>query len=1110
MKIPSRKALLSELDSFGHGARMRRAATLGRDARGQPALSALMTELLAGDAYEANLALQMARGAREGDLIQRALTHPSASIRGHAASLAGTFVLEDAALEEVLPRLAPFARRRILQGVARAHRSPLALRLLPGVLARHGAHEAALLLSSVGAEAVRRLLPELEHAVSNWRTLALRYPDEVLDFLRSRLAQLPERARGAFFARFHAPLVHLTLHRAEATLALARDFASPEALPRFVTEASRRLTRHHPEPFTQLLLRPSWRATLLSQGLPSGMLRATSALPQASRLALARALAEAPAHLTPFLDSLPPSERAALFTHAFAETPPRLLPDALLAVLPHATRDAEAARQLELREVKEDRDRQLELQALRTIEHAREPLLKAAFASKAEHRAQALVLLVKSTGLSRRGLTETLASLARLKNEQDPVRSEVLSALARVPPTLFAPEHLPALQAQVTFVVEARDTSYGTRWAVQELAFRLLRLHAATPEHPLFRFALETLKQLAGQSGSLSLPPLEHSLPRGAEHHLVAALLPMIRAANARESPALIFSLTGALGRRAWNVEMLQALLEPLTTSTPDTIAQQAIHLWLAAPRTRDTRVRKLLDRDESTLTLAPLHEHLHLRRQEWLDPFIHGRVLRGRFSTGKTGWVFPASTGFHRWLPRQQRTLSELLWRIVRDTARNAWERTSTIQRLARMPVTTADDLSPLLESPEVPIVEAALGALAWVDVPESGLPRLLERVDGELARVAMYAVERVARRSAPEAFSHVLDGLLSREKLKVTVHKEALRLLATFRSPRSMALLRQQWERPSLHRDVRIAVGHAARRLLDEPAAWELLDAMARSPDEYVAASLLDQAPTQLPLEQRPRYTTLLLQVSRHPELSIRQRTFTTLPVWSPGMEAPIAREAARRVLDLVAGAEWREALGALVAVAPEEQALGEVLACASGLLSAPPTPDATPERDVPARQRLRALCDALLGWPRAVRVRLRPRLDDVARLLSREASLWPQGAALRLAGLEWTAAPRAAEVLLALEAETREEPLFAPALAAAVGSALAPLGAEWTPETLLELSDAVASGLPLVAVTLVALAGERLHWREDAARRLRTLRQHPRPAVRAAAYTVLTARE
>ena len=48
------------------------------------------------------------------------------------------------------------------------------------------------------------------------------------------------------------------------------------------------------------------------------------------------------------------------------------------------------------------------------------------------------------------------------------------------------------------------------------------------------------------------------------------------------------------------------------------------------------------------------------------------------------------------------------------------------------------------------------------------------------------------------------------------------------------------------------------------------------------------------------------------------------------------------------------------------------------------------------------------------------------------------------------------------------------------------------------------------PLVSVRLVHSAGERLHWREDAARRLRTLREHMRPAIRAAARAITTAQE
>ncbi len=1111
MRIPSREALLSELDSLGYGARLARVSRLGHEA-GSEALAPLMAALLAGDAYEACLALELARASGEEAVLLKGLTHPSARVRGRAATFAGPFIHDDAALERVLPALAPFVRRRLLKGVALERRGTLAARLLPLVLSGHGAPEACLLLPALEADTVRRLLPVIGHALGNWRTLVLHHPDVVKDFLQSRIASAPEREREGLFYRYHPALAELTLSRGAEVLALVRDFAPPDSLPSFMPATLPRLARRYPEQIFALLTRPAYRARLLAQGLPWGLPRHARIFSQAQRLALARALAEAPQQLARFLEALPPSERAPLFTHAFEGAPPRLLPDPLLAALPHALRDTEAARQLTLREVQEDREQQLATQALRAIEHAREPLQKAAFASKAEDRARALTLLVSSTGLSRRGLAETLTYLARLKNDQDPVRQAALSQLARLPLSLFTPEHIPALESLVTYVVEARDTSRGTQSALQELAFRLLRAHAATPESPLFRFALGTLRRLAGQSGTLALPPLEKDLPRGTEHHLFAALLPLIRAAQQRESHALLLTLTQALGRRAWNVDMLQAMLEPLTEATPEWVAQSAIQHWLAPPRTRDARVRKLLDRDETTLTLPGVFEHLHRRRQEWLDPFLGGRRLKGRFATGKTGWVPPARSGFYRWLPRQQARFTELLLRIAHDTGRSAWERMSVLHILPRLQGVTVDTFAAALASPDVPTVEAALGALAWLDRPEQALPLLLENLDGDRARVAMYAVPRVARLIAPETLSAALAALLSREKLKVTVHKEALRLLGTFRTPQSLALLRQQWEQPRLHRDVRIAVGHAARRLLDDAEAWTILEAIARSEDTYVAMSLLDQHPSLLPPEARPRYAALVLQVARHPDLEVRKTAFNVLAVWSTGMEETVARATAERVLDLAAGADWGEASKTLVQSVRDGQAFSQLVACVESLRTAPLSAqhDATPERDEPALQRLKRLCETLLALPRPVRLRLRSRLAEVARVLARDATLWPESAALRLASLEWHDARGAAELLLTLAAEVREEPLFAVDLADAVANSVKHPSAEWEPEALLDISDRVAPEAPLTALALVAAAGQRLHWREDAARRLRTLRQHPSAAVRGAARARVTASE
>jgi hypothetical protein len=378
------------------------------------------------------------------------------------------------------------------------------------------------------------------------------------------------------------------------------------------------------------------------------------------------------------------------------------------------------------------------------------------------------------------------------------------------------------------------------------------------------------------------------------------------------------------------------------------------------------------------------------------------------------------------------------------------------------------------------------------------------------------MYAVPRVAEQIPPDTRTAALATLLARDRLKVTVHKEVVRLLGTARDSRAVALLRQQWETPGLHRDVRIAVGHAARRLLEtEESAWEIVEAMARDPDISVAASLLEQRPEFLPARLRARYAALVLQLLGHPEPEVRSRASKALPAWAPGREEQVARSMVARIQELSSGTGWKEAVETLVSVTRDGHAAFEqVMACVAELVSAPvpEAHDAGIERDLPARQRLEHLCTKLLDLPRPLLPRLRSRLAELAGVLARDATLWPLSARLRfipvLCGKD---AAALADVLLALTVETREEPLFAPVLASMVGAATESPFGEYPPELLLDVAARVEAEAPLVALELVSVAGNRQYWQGDEARRhLRTLRQHPRLSVRTAARALKTVLE
>lgn len=1090
--------LVDQLDQLDHRERLAALIDHGRTLTPADA-ETLARALMQGDVHRRRLGLQLAQLRGDLPLIWQALADSSLSVRGLAAKLIGRTA--ETIPASVLDQLDALSLSVLLRELVRRRRATIAEGLIEGLLARARVWEAASLLMVCRVEVIARWLAAAPWPEGVWLRLAKHRPG----LLIVRIEALFEGDRADLvWRRFDASVwAKLAEHEPELVAGFIDRHAEAESLPVNLSAALRQLVHWSPAWVVGVLAdRIAWVA---QHGLPKGLPARARLVDDEGLGRLCIGLARtAPIVLGQLIAKLPHPRRATLFASAIEplETARIEWPTSLLALLPTDVRDREAARMLGLVRAQTDGSWRRELLGLRDIELARPELEREGRAAQASERAEAHMALIRSTARSRAGMTETLAWLQRrVRNEQDPVRLAVLTALAEVPGHRF--DDPAALDSVIAPIFDARDTSYATRGRAAQIAHRLMITRATDPRSPMFALGLSILERLAGQAGTPDLPRLDRNLPRGAELAIVEALLPWAQAAQKRQQEHHVFRLWAALGKRAWRVPALAQLMHEVLWKGHKNNAAWTAQLWLQDPRTRDERVRELVTRDRSALYLAPVLLHGHRRRQTLLVERLTDKPPRGRFHDGKIVVVPLFVDGFGRWTTALQRQYVALIDQAVAEPKRFSQTRAQLIGLRARVPITCVADLAWALASSDVPTQEAALGALVRVDDPAPALPILLEQLDGDRARVAMYAMPRLARLLLRDRIVDALAELLARPKLKVTVHKEALRLLGQLATPRAIALVRAAWTQP-LHRDVRIAAMHAARSLLEQAEAWTILADAASDPDPDIARALVEVPLATVADVHRSRYLSAMLGVGDHPNPGARAALFESLAGgwWIVGPHAAV--ELAARVIARVDPVDpvdpWRAAARVLVEGTRSSDSHALIEGLIATLIAAADR-DVAPagDRDRMAHQRLVGVIELLLAIRHPPGLAL---LERLALTLLATSHWWSLGARLRIA-----AAPNQRVGAVAVELLVGAPSSSSRRVVEDAARSVAQLQArDWQAnEAALVIGDLREGAAELVAVALLAVFGPRWGWGAAWVAELGELREHDDLDVRLAARSV-----
>ncbi|MGO4872540.1 MAG: HEAT repeat domain-containing protein, partial [Roseiarcus sp.] len=854
------QSVMEDVEPLSDAQRWAHLLALGRralaDAQARNKIDALAAS---PDFYPRQLALMSSFASGDPTIILAALTGRSGDLFGMACNLAARR-LDDAALIAALPDLPKHRRAALARALARVSRATA----IEGAFARLTWSDQAALIayasphfveSHLATDFAERLGPD------DWGRLGARHPAIAQRALAERLAQAADPSYH-LVASASTAIVRMANTAPRLALALLRSAAQRAPLSRLYYG---RLASFYPAEIAALILADT---SAQPPYCPPEVLRRVD---DATRLALLRLRTS---KMTPReFQRLSPGARQRLYATWIdaLRGPEGALPEGIVAALPQEPRHREARHAWSLPPFAAYPAKRLPFIAFLPFEEARREAGPFASQPDAELRALANAKIIGVGRYEPSRLPAILDYCRTKKNEQDPVRLAMMTALAQLPPSRWLSEHLPALESIIGDALAARDCSAQTMTSATRLLMGL------TPFH--FEFVAREMSRLVERMGGFYRADLRHRFSDAQMRALAPHILPLLETWRARSYNAAVLGFLAGFGQRLKAAPALLDFVAGMTSDPRQDVAGPALAL-LADARAGDalaSLIPRLLEDDPSWIRSEIVAQHLHRRRQDLLTPFLSPRAYKGRFTTAATRIVPNYLGGFRRWTQTQQQAYANALIEIARSHKRSAWELRFPIAVMSRMPAIPIDSIAQFagLEVKDVALRDTALSALGHVDSGR-GAPTLVAALADERARVAIYALRRIVL-DMPSADATAL--LQATPLSKVTVAKEVVRLAGELESEPAYRFLSRFVAPPDTHVDVRIAVMRALWAHLERPGVWDVFAAAARDDNPAVARATIRIPGDRLSRASRRRLAEQMALLLRHSSPLVRLETLRRL---------------------------------------------------------------------------------------------------------------------------------------------------------------------------------------------------------------------------------------